>query len=209
VAAKRIRLGLAVAVLLVGVGATDAQRAASVGRPPWACDRLEQPKLDRQASRRAEPIPYKDPGWLFRLIGAYAARHQTDWAGFFFDTSPKGKGNPVYFHALFTEDVLKHARAIRHRAKIPSAFRFSRAPVSLRELKAVAQRIGREQFDHEPPEPYLGATAIFVGYDEPTNSVIVGLEDYSADAARAFHERYGPRVCVKLRDAEPLVLLRE
>lgn len=205
---KSRRAVLALAVLLgtATLLTQGAQSGTQAGghRPPWACDQLEQPTLDRQASRHAKPIPYKDPGWLFRLIGRYAPRHRGAWAGFYFDTSPEG--NPVYFHFLFDQDVLRHARAIRRGAKIPSALRFSKAPVSLRELGAISQRIGREQFDQDPPDPYLGGTASYLGEDEPTNSLDVGLEDYTREAAAAFHERYGPRVCVKLRDAEPFEL---
>ncbi len=197
--------------VLVGIGALiteGAQSGTQAGgdRPSWACDQLKQPKLDDQASRHAEPIPYKAPGWLDRLIGRYAERHRNAWAGFYFDTSPEGKGNPVYFHFLFSQEVLRHARTIRRGAKIPKALRFSRAPMSLRELNAVAQRISREQFDQDPPDPYLGGTAIELAEEEPTNALEIGLEDYTGEAAAAFHERYGPRVCVKLRDAEPYYL---
>ncbi len=179
----------------------------SGARPPWACDQVEPPKLDDVASRKAEPIPYRAPGWLFRLIGSFAREHPNAWGSFFFDHSPEGKGDPIYFHVLLTKDVRRHARAIRAEAKIPSAFRFSKVELSAIELRDLARQVSREQFDQRPPEAYLGYPLVYVERDESENSVRVGLEDYSPKAARALKREYGRRFCVQIGDAQPGTLL--
>ena len=197
------------AVALIAVAClVSASYGESGSRPSWACDQVEPPKLDAVASRMAEPIPYKDPGWLFRLAGAFARKHPNAWGSFYFDHSPKGKGDPIYFHVLLTKDVLRHARTIRARAKIPSAFRFSKVELSARELGDLANEVAREQFDQRPPEAYLGYPLIYVAHDESENNVSVGLEDYSPRGARALKEEYGPRFCVQIGDAEPASFLK-
>lgn len=200
-------LGLLVATLIVASLMSTSQ-AESGSRPPWACDQLEPPTLDEVASRKADPIPYEDPGWLFRLTGAFAREHPNAWGNFYFDHSPKGKGDPIYFHVLLTKDVRRHAREIRAQAKKPSAFRFSRVGLSSRELRDLAREVTREQFDQKPPEAYLGYPLIYVAYDESENNVSVGLEDYSPEAASALQQEYGPRFCVQIGDAQPGVLLK-
>lgn len=174
--------------------------------PPWACSQITEPTVHRGASKRARPFPYKDPAWVFRLVNQYARDHPAAWGGFYFDRSPRGEDNPILFHVLFADDVARHAKAVRARAKNPTAFRFSRAPVAWAEIRALSRRIAREQFDRNPPEAYLGYEVIYVGDDEPRNLVEVGLEDYSPEAGAAYRERYGSRVCVKRRDAQPFEL---
>lgn len=189
------------AALLVVLSFTAMGPAESASRPPWACDQVELPKLDEFASRRAEPIPYRDPGWLFRLAGSFARKHPNAWASLYFDHSPKGKNDPIYFHVLLTRDVRRYAQTIRARAKIPTAFRFSKAKLSSTDLRGLAHEVSREQFDQSPPD-YLGYPLVYVAYDESENSVGVGLEDYSPEAASTLKEEYGPRFCVQIGDAE-------
>jgi hypothetical protein len=201
----RRRAALA-AVLILSLAGASAPSLASPppSKPvPWACKAIEQPVLDRSASAHATPIKYDDLyfGPLHAIEG-YGRAHPEAWADLYIDHSPQGSGDPIFIHVLLTKDVDHHARAMRKLVPHPRAVIFSRAAATKDELRRTAGQIEREQFA-DVPSPDFGAEAVDLFEDPSKNRLEIGLRDYKASAAEAMHERYGPRVCVSLRDMHP------
>jgi hypothetical protein len=191
-------------LLAMVAAAAPALTSATSSKPvPWSCKAIKQPVLDRSASAHATPIAYEDLYFgPLRAIEAYGREHPSAWADLYIDHSPRGHGDPIFIHVLLAKDVDRHARAIRKLVPHPRAVIFSRAAVSKAQLHETAHQIGREQFG-DAPSPDFGAEAVVLAEDPSKNRLEIGLRDYKPSAARAMHDRYGPRVCVYLRDINP------
>lgn len=134
-----------------------------------------------------------------REITEYGKAHPEAFAGQFFNlTGPDP--SPLYFNVMFTGGLKKHAREVLALAEYPRNVRFWRAPASRVRIQRTIRKIGKEQIEADPPDPYLGAQVVAIGGFESDNHIRIDLADYNSKAARKLKARYGSRTCVTLGD---------